>query len=172
MSELNTQLAFVKALWEEFDEISDQLNGISRTIFGPLASELGWEAKEGEPELNKLLRVLVIGEAGLSGDEQVISQAKERYEQFSKGQHDSISPDLRSAVFKIVLKHANEDEESIWNDIRKIYSDESFPVDQRVIALTSLGTGIKSEKVISKTLDLILDEKQVRTQDAWLFFRS
>lgn len=172
MSELSTQLVIVKALWEEFDDISDRLDGISRTIFGPLAAELGWEAKNEEPELNKLLRVLVIGEAGLSGDEQVISEAKKRYEQFSKGDHNAISPDLRSAVYKIVLKHAKDDEESIWNDIWKIYSDESFPVDQRVIALTSLGTGIKSEKVISKTLDLILDEKQVRTQDAWLFFRS
>lgn len=162
----------VKALWEEFDEIRDRLDSLSRTIFGPLASELGWEAKKGEPELNKILRVLVLGEAGLAGDEQVIAQAKKRYEQFSKGRHDAISPDLRSVVYKIMLKHANENEETVWNEIFKIYSDESFPVDQRVIALTSLGTGIKSGKVISNTLQLILDEKQVRTQDAWLFFRS
>jgi hypothetical protein len=75
-------------------------------------------------------------------------------------------------VYKIVLKHANEDEDRVWNEIFNIYNDESFPMDQRVIALTALGSGIKDKMVIANTLNLILDEQQVRTQDAWVFFRS
>jgi aminopeptidase 2 len=82
---LSTQLYIVKSLWENVEEIQTRLENISRDIFGPTASEIGWEVKEGEPELNRLLRVLVLGEAGLAGDEQVISEAKTKYKQFIKG---------------------------------------------------------------------------------------
>lgn len=172
MTELSTQLFVVKSLWENFSDIQSRLEKISRDIFGPLASEVGWEVKAGEPDLNKLLRVLVLGEGGLSGDEKVISEAKRRYEQFIKGDHAAISPDLRSIVYKIVLKNADEDEQAVWDNIFDIYNDESFPMDQRIVALTAVGSTIKDKQVIANTLDLILNEKQIRTQDAWVFFRA
>jgi aminopeptidase 2 len=117
---------------------------------------------------------LVLSEAGIAGDDNVISEAKKRYRQFMNGEHEVLSPDLRSVVYKTMLKQANDENEEnqVWEEIFNIYNDESFPMDQRVIALTSLGNGIKSKNVIAKTLSLIVDEKLVRTQDAWLSFRS
>lgn len=174
MSELSNQIVNAISLWEEFQDIEPSITQIRRSIFSPLAQELGWETKKGEPEMDKLLRVLVLSEAGLAGDDNVISEAKRRYRRFIDGEHDMVSPDLRGVVYRTMLKQARDEkeEDQAWNEIFNIYSDESFPMDQRVIALTSLGNGIQSEAVIAKTLVLITDEEQVRTQDAWMFFRS
>lgn len=174
MAELTNQLSHVVSLWGGFGTIEPRINKIRRDIYAPLAKELGWEYKQGEPELDKLLRVLAISEAGLSGDENVIAETKNRFEKFVDGDHSVVSPDLRYTVFKISLKQASSEEEEnkVWESIFAIYSDESFPIDQNIIALQSLGTGIKYPSVITKTLNLILDDKQVRTQDAWMFFRA
>ncbi|KAI8083890.1 peptidase family M1-domain-containing protein [Thamnidium elegans] len=174
LAELTKQLSHVISLWEGFGTIEPRINKIRRDIYAPLAKELGWESKQGEAELDKLLRVLAISEAGLSGDENVIAETKNRFEKFINGDHSVVSPDLRYTVFKISLKQAsNEEEENkVWESVFAIYSDESFPIDQNIIALQSLGTGIKYPSVITKTLNLILDDKRVRTQDAWMFFKA
>lgn len=174
MAELSRQLDAVVALWEEFPEVEPHLQELRRNLFGPLAKTLGWEDLSNEPELYNLLRVLVISEAGLAGEADVIEEAKKRYNEFISGDHGAISPDLRSIVYRIVLKNAADEKEEgkIWQEIFNIYKDDSFPVDQQVTALTSLGYYIKSDAVISKTLELILDDKQVRTQDAWMFFKG
>ncbi|KAI8639305.1 aminopeptidase [Parasitella parasitica] len=174
LTELSHQLGTVVSLWEEFPEIEPYLQDIRRNLFGPLAKTLGWRTASNEPELYNLLRVLVISEAGLAGDADVVAEAKKRYGQFISGDHAAVSPDLRSTVYKIVLKNAadEQEEDKVWQEIFSIYKDDSFPVDQQVTALTSLGYCIKSNRVISKTLDLISDDKQVRTQDAWMVFKG
>lgn len=174
MTELSSQLDAIVALWEEFPEIEPHLQELRRNLFGPLAKTFGWENLSNESELYNSLRVLVISEAGLAGEADVIEEAKKRYNEFISGNYGAISPDLRSIVYKIVLKNAadEKEEDKIWQEIFNIYKDDSFPVDQQVTALTSLGSHIKSDAVISKTLELILDDKQVRTQDAWMFFKG
>ncbi|CAO3625904.1 unnamed protein product [Mucor fragilis] len=174
LTELSRQLGTVIALWEEFPKIEPHLQQLRRNVFGPTAKALGWKTYTTDPELYTLLRVLVISEAGLAGDKDVIKEAKKRYGQFIGGDHDALSPDLRSIVYRIVLKSAADDQEEdrIWQEIFSIYKNDAFPVDQQVTALTSLAYNIKSERVIRKTLDLILDDKQVRTQDAWMFFKG
>lgn len=174
LSELSRQLGTVIALWEEFPKIEPHLQQLRRNVFGSLVKALGWKNFKTDPELYNLLRVLVISEAGLAGDQDVIDEAKKRYSQFIGGDHDALSPDLRSIVYRIVLKNAadEQEEDRIWQEIFSIYKNEAFPVDQQVTALTSLGYNIKSDRVIRKTLDLILDDQQVRTQDAWMFFKG
>jgi aminopeptidase 2 len=174
LTELSSQLDAVVALWEEFPEIEPHLQELRRNIFGPLAKTLGWESLTNESDLYNLLRVLVISEAGLAGEADVIEEAKKRYNEFISGNYGAISPDLRSIVYRIVLKNAADEmeEDKIWQEIFNIYKDDSFPVDQQVTALTSLGSYIKSDAVVSKTLELILDDTQVRTQDAWMFFKG
>lgn len=173
MSELSTQLTNVASLWEGFEDVKPHLEKMRRDIFSPLAQELGWDVKQGELELDKLLRVLVLSEAGLAGDNNVISEAKNRYEQFINGNYDIVSPDLRNTVYKIVLKQSDDkEEEKVWKEIFNIYNDESFPMDQRVVALQSLGSTIKTKAMIEKTMALVLNEQEVRTQDASVFFRS
>ncbi|KAG1089451.1 hypothetical protein G6F42_019969 [Rhizopus arrhizus] len=174
LTEVSRQLGNVIALWEEFPKIEPHLQQLRRNVFGPIAKALGWKTYTTDPELYNLLRVLVISEAGLAGDQAVIEEAKKRYNQFISGDHDALSPDLRSIVYRIVLKNAADDQEEdkIWQEIFSIYKNDAFPVDQQVTALASLGYNIKSDRVIRKTLDLILDDKQVRTQDAWMFFKG
>lgn len=175
MAEFSHQLNSIISLYDEFADIEPRLQKIRRDIYTPIARSLGWEGSNEEPELNRLLRVLAISEAGLAGDTEVIAEAKKRYTLFMDQKNpDAILPDLRSPVFKIILTNAdNEEEENKrWEEIYGIYHDEAYPMDQRVAALATLGSGIKSERVINKTLALIVDEKNVRTQDATLPFRS
>jgi aminopeptidase 2 len=175
LTEFSHQLSGIISLYEEFTDIEPRLQKVRRDMFAPIAQSLGWESSSTEPELNRLLRVLAISEAGLAGDTDVIAEAKKRYTLFIKNKAlDAISPDLRSSVYRIVLTNAaNEEEENQrWDEIYDIYNNEAYPMDQRVTALATLGSGIKSQRVIDKTLALILDEKSVRTQDAWVPFKS
>lgn len=174
MSELSNQFEYVGLLWQPFDTIKPHLDKIRRDIFAPLAKDLGWESKQDEPELNNLLRVLAISEAGLAGDPAVMTETNLRFQKFIHGDHTTLSPNLRSAVYKISLTQAKteEEENKIWESIFGIYKDTTFPTDQSIIALQSLGYGIKYNSTITKTLNLITDEKQVRTQDAWMFFKA
>jgi aminopeptidase 2 len=175
LTEFSHQLNGIISLYEEFTDIEPRLQKVRRDIFAPIAQSLGWQVSGNEPELNRLLRVLAISEAGLAGDTDVIAEAKKRYAVFVEQKTlEVILPDLRSTVYKIVLKYAaNEEEENQrWEEIYSIYNNEAYPMDQRITALTTLGSGIKSERVIDKTLALILDEQNIRTQDAWMTFRS
>lgn len=72
-----------------------------------------------------------------------------------------------------MLREADaQEEDKVWEEIFQIYNDESFTMDQRVVALQVLGSTIKTDAVIDKTMALILNEKEIRTQDASVFFRA
>ena len=77
---------------------------------------------------------------------------------------------LFTALYFVLLKN-EEEEEKVWEQVLKIYRDETLPTDQRLIALSSLGN-IESKTLIQRYLDMSLDEKEVRGQDSLYVFGS
>ncbi|KAI9183741.1 hypothetical protein H9P43_004659 [Blastocladiella emersonii ATCC 22665] len=101
------ELAHVKTVWAlQGDAINDQLAALSRTIFAPTADRVGWDFPEGESQLDALLRQLVVSVARLNGDKEVVAQAKARFARFVQGDATAVHPNLRGAVYAIVLKNA------------------------------------------------------------------
>lgn len=173
-SQLSTHLSKILSTWyEQPEEIRDGLKALRRSLFAPIAHKLGWEFAESDDYLTNILRVLALTNAGRSNDGEVVEQARKRFWQFVEGNTDALHPNLRGPVYNIVLGAAEneEEEETLWEQVLKIYRDETLPTDQRLIALNSLG-GVKSKALIQRYLDMTMDEKEVRGQDSLYVFGS
>lgn len=173
-SQLSTHLSKILSTWyEQPEEIRDGLKALRRSLFAPIAHKLGWEFAESDDYLTNILRVLALTNAGRSNDGEVVEQARKRFWQFVEGNTDALHPNLRGPVYNIVLGAAEneEEEEKLWEQVLKIYRDETLPTDQRLIALNSLG-GVKSKALIQRYLDMTMDEKEVRGQDSLYVFGS
>ncbi|KAI7900637.1 aminopeptidase [Cokeromyces recurvatus] len=174
-SQLSTHLSKILSVWYlQPEEVRDGLKALRRSLFAPLAHKLGWEFAESDDYLTSNLRALAIANAGRSKDSETVEEAKKRFSQFMEGNMDAIHPNLRGSTYSIVLGAASDDEEEekrVWEEILKIYRDESLPTDQRLIALSALG-GAKSKSLVQRYLEMSLDEKEVRGQDSLYVFRS
>lgn len=172
-SQLSTHISKILSVWyEQPEDTRNGLKALRRSLFAPIAHKLGWEFAETDDYLTNILRVLALTNAGRSNDVETVEQAKKRFWQFVEGNTDALHPNLRGPVYSIVLGAAeNEEEEKLWEEILKIYRDETLPTDQRLIALSSLG-GAKSKALIQRYLDMSIDEKEVRGQDSLYVFGS
>lgn len=173
-SQLSTHISKILSVWyEQPEETRDGLKSLRRSLFAPIAHKLGWEFAETDDYLTNILRVLALTNAGRSNDGETVEQAKKRFWQFVEGNTDALHPNLRGPVYSIVLGAAEneEEEEKLWEEILKIYRDETLPTDQRLIALSSLG-GVKGKALIQRYLEMSLDEKEVRGQDSLYVFGS
>lgn len=77
-------------------------------LLQPQFLRLGWEPRSGEVPGDALLRPKVIGALGTFGDKQIIAGARQRFENFLK-KPDSLPPDLRPAVLKIVGRYSDSE---------------------------------------------------------------
>ncbi|KAI8578103.1 hypothetical protein K450DRAFT_249048 [Umbelopsis ramanniana AG] len=173
-SQISTHLSNILSVWyEQPSEVKDGLNLLRRNLFSPIAHKLGWEFKPTDDYLTNMLRVLVLSNAGRSGDQGIVDEARDRFWRFVKGDNEALHPNLRGPVYNIVLKNANDETEEtqVWEEILKIYENETLTSDQRLAALATLGNA-KSEALINRYLAMSLDEKQVRGQDSVYVFRT
>ncbi|KAL0074682.1 aminopeptidase [Phycomyces blakesleeanus] len=173
-SQLSTHLGNILSTWYgQPPAIRDAIKGLRRSLFAPVAHRLGWEFAATDDYLTNILRVLAISNAGLSKDAATIDEAKRRFWLCAGGDTEALHPNLRGPVYNIVLRAAKDEEEEIrlWDEIHKIYHDQTIPTDQRLIALSALG-GAKSPTLIDRYLQMSLDENEVRGQDSIYVFRS
>ena len=67
---------------------------------------IGWEPQPGERHVNGLLRSMIILKIGIFGHTETIEEARRRFSDHYNGV-SQISPDLRSAVYRIVMSHGD-----------------------------------------------------------------
>ena len=78
----------------------------ARSIIKPLANQLGWDAKPDEtPNVQKLRRTL-LGDLGAWGDQEVIAEARRRFDAFMKD-HSRLGPDDQEVILSIVMRGAD-----------------------------------------------------------------
>ena len=154
-SEIALELASIRSIWwEAKPETVDRLKSFSKEMFSPVAQRLGWEYKKGEGFLTALLRTLAISNAGKSGDATVIAEAQKRFKEFMNGTTEAIHPDLRGAVFSIVLQNGGVVE---YEQVLKLFR-ETRTADQKLIALSALGSA-KTEELLLRTLKFAQTEE-------------
>ena len=157
----------LRVVWRhEPPEARAAINSLLRDIFIPIVSKVGWDSKDGEGELQPMLRSLAIGAAGVAGDETVLFEAGLRFEQYtlSNGER-GIDADLRGAVFEMLLVHRPE---SSLEQLLSLYRRKE-DAGLRIDILECLASVEISH--LHTVLEFILS-KDVRPQDLIFVFRE
>ncbi|KAG0173479.1 hypothetical protein DFQ28_007122 [Apophysomyces sp. BC1034] len=173
-SQLSNHLSKILGAWSgQPQSTRDKLKSLRLQLFAPLAHKLGWESHASDDYLTNLLRVLALSNAGRSNDHDIVEEAKSRFWRFVQGNSNALHANLRGPVYGIVLLTAESEEEEtkIWKELLEIYRDEKLPMDQRLIALRSLGR-TKTPSLIKQYLDMSLDEKDIKAQDVIYVYGS
>ena len=88
----------------------------ARSLLRPTFDSLGWESKEGEPPTAGSLRASLINALGDLNDREIIAGCRERFAKYLV-HTASLTPDLRSAVFAVVGRYADE---QTWNNLHEL----------------------------------------------------
>ena len=119
--------------------MSEHFKKFSKKIVIGLHDKIGWEAKESDGHLSTLLRGMMINllSTFCHDDENVAAEAMRRFKLFQANNSDmkSLPSDMRTSVFKIVLKNGGEAEYEQVKD----YYDQATDNAERKFVLGSLG---------------------------------
>eukprot|EP00038_Savillea_parva_P019402 m.27399 g.27399 ORF g.27399 m.27399 type:complete len:872 (+) comp4409_c0_seq1:61-2676(+) len=146
-------------LFAEPEEVQARLGRYALHLFGPMAKRVGMEPKSTDTHADAMLRSMLVARAGKLGDATIVAECKERFAKFIAGDDKAIHPDIRSAVYSVVLKHGDKTE---FDALIALY-DRLEAQDEKVAVLRSLGSSLKPE-VHQAVVDFALSDK-VRSQD-------
>ncbi|GFS36244.1 glutamyl aminopeptidase [Trichonephila inaurata madagascariensis] len=140
------------------------LQGYIKDLTHDLYKELGWKILDSS--LDSLLQATIISMACYSRNQVCLSDATQNFQNWTRG--EKISPNLRSLALKYGIQ--TTEKESDWNNMWSKYLTEKSPSEKREY-LMSLGR-TKQAHMISKYLELSLDESIVRSQDFFIALNS
>jgi len=161
--EITGFLAKLRAAWMFEDQaIKDALKALTLKLTADKAHSLGWTFSELDGNIQQQFKALMFATAGNMGDKKIIAAAQDMFAKFTAGDREALHPNLRGAVFGIVLANGGEKEyEGVLAEYRTAKQS-----DERNTALRTLGRARQPE-LIQRTLDLAFAGKEVRTQDIY-----
>lgn len=135
-----------------------------RKLVTAKAHDLDWEVEEGGNDGHTIhqFKAMMLESAGLAGEEEIISAARDIFERSLNGGLAAIHPAIRGAVYNIVLENGGSREYEI---ILERYKSASTS-DAKIVALKALGHA-KDLGLAQKTLSLCIDGA-VKPQDIYL----
>jgi puromycin-sensitive aminopeptidase len=97
----------------------DKYHSFVEKLYRDIVENVGWDAKPSEGHLDSLLRSIVLSQAGTFGNQNVISQAKAKFDEYISG-HNPLHPDLRGLVYGLVAQYGNQNTyNTLWDLERK-----------------------------------------------------
>lgn len=151
----NLYFLYQKTIDEPF---SFEVKRVVHEFFRSLFARVGWDPQNGEPYTNVLLRGYVLGVLGKLDDEEIISEANKRFEQYLKNPL-SLNPDIQDAVFSAVAWNGDATSYSKLLELyRKVATQE-----EKIRFLGAL-CSFKDERFLLDTLDFS-QSKEVRSQN-------
>ncbi|XP_068751963.1 puromycin-sensitive aminopeptidase-like [Montipora capricornis] len=129
-----------------------------KKLYEQISREVGWEPKKDEGHLDALLRGLVLGVMGRSGDAATITEARKRFQAHCKGE-STIPADLRSAVYGTVLRHGDA---ATLDAMMKLFREADLH-EEKVRLMRTMGA-VSQPELIKKVLEFSLSS-EVRSQD-------
>ncbi|CRL03424.1 CLUMA_CG016271, isoform A [Clunio marinus] len=157
-SSIATSLSKLKNILSHTD-LSDQFNSYGIQLFGPIAQQLGWDAKSKESHLDTLLRSLVISRLVSFNCQQTCDEAKRRFYLHKEGKQ-TLPADLRMACYRALLQSANTE---VYEEMLNLYRATDLHEEKDRIS-RALGS-IKDFKLLQKVLQFAMSD-EVRAQDA------
>jgi len=147
----------------ERTEYRPKFDAFCRKLYSKIGAKLGWDPKSGECHTDGMLRPLVLGRLGRSGDESVLTEARRRFKDYVDAKGDMV-PDLRGVVFALVAKN---DGQTAYDSLQAIFEKSDFSEVQRQ-ALVSMARTVVPD-LQKRVLDYAMSEK-VRLQDLHMVF--
>ncbi|OZJ06731.1 hypothetical protein BZG36_00345 [Bifiguratus adelaidae] len=171
--DIHNRLVPIFASWaDQPQDIQKGLRKLGVKLFSKVADRLGWECQENEGVLTGLLRATAIDAAGNNGYTPVVKEAIARFQKTQQGDDKAIHPNLRRAVYSIVLSQGDDAlKHEAYDYIFKLYTDAQLPIDHRMIALECLIL-VDDEALVRKTLNMGLDAELVQSQDILTVYRN
>ena len=162
--EIISRLSAVRATWIfEDQKTKDALKSLQRDLVSEKAHQLGWAFKDSDGHVEQQFKSLLFGSSALSGYEETQKAAFDMFAKFRAGDHSALHPNLRSAIYAIVLQEGGEEEyDAVLKEYRTAKTSE-----ERNTALRALGRTRKPE-LIQRTLALPLHSEEVKPQDIYL----
>ncbi|KAE8348860.1 peptidase family M1-domain-containing protein [Aspergillus coremiiformis] len=159
-SQIYSSLANLRSVFSQNEPVASGLKKFALKLASPAAYRIGWEFNLDDEYLFVQLRKLLIGMAGLAGDEKVVAEAKRRFELWNTGQEKSaIHTNLRSVIFGINVSEGGRNE---FDSVKEEYL-KTDSVDGKEICLTALGA-TKDAGLVKDYLDFVFSDK-VAIQD-------
>ncbi|KAH8820428.1 aminopeptidase-like protein [Xylogone sp. PMI_703] len=153
-----SSLSNVKSVFGEDEAITNGLKKFILYLIGPAVERIGWESGANEDFLTTQLRALLILTAGLNGHEQVITEAKRRFDLYISGNDKSaIHPSLRTAVFGITIREGDDKE---FAALKKEWY-ETKSVDGKETILRALGR-LQTPELLSQYLEFLFTDVPVQ----------
>lgn len=132
-------LGQLDTIMSDDEEMSGMFRTFARGIVMNLCDAVGWESKESDGHLSVLLRSIMINllSTFCSDDDTVYKEASRRFALFLENHDDTkaLPGDMRSSVFKIVLKRGGAE---VYGQIKTYFDTASDSAEKRFV-LGSLG---------------------------------
>ncbi|CAF3284331.1 unnamed protein product [Rotaria sp. Silwood2] len=142
----------------EYTDYFDEFKKYNLDLFSTIQKKLGWNAKPDEDPLLTMLRPMILTFVGKSGNQEVINEARKRFERHLAG--DLIDPNFRETVYILVSRYGDENTQ---DTLRKLYGAADM-TEEKVRLLRSMGQSLKL-KIIEDTLKFVFESDNVRMQD-------
>jgi aminopeptidase N len=129
----------------------------AKPVLERLLAGVGWDPAPGENGDIKMLRVTLIGALSSLDDEEVVRQARERFERFV---HDpgSLQPDLRREVVRVVAVHADA---AAWEQLHDLARSARSGIEKdRYFGTLGLA---EDPKLAQRALELTLTDEMEPT---------
>ncbi|CAF4080772.1 unnamed protein product, partial [Adineta steineri] len=145
----------------EYTDYFNQFKNYRLNLCSSIQSKIGWDAKLNENPLVAMLRPIILTLMGKSGDQTIIDEAKNRFQQHING--NLIDPNIRPAVYVVVSHYGDENTQE---ELQKLYKTADIN-EEKVRLLTAMGQSLNPAS-IEKTLQFVFEGDNVRMQDAYI----
>ncbi|MDA1216088.1 MAG: ERAP1-like C-terminal domain-containing protein, partial [Chloroflexi bacterium] len=124
-----------------------------------IVATVGWEPAPGEGHLDSLLRSTVLGQAGIYGNTDVLSEAKRRFEGYLSNPV-SLSPDLRGVAYSLA---AHQGDQAVYDQLWEL--ERKTDLQEEKMRLLGSISRFKQPDLLQETLRRSLTD-EIRAQDA------
>ena len=158
----STELAEREQIIHVLDFINRLLSGSSeqekfqryaRSLLRPTFDAVGWETKPEQAAAAPNLRASLITALGKLDDPKVVANCCERFKAFFANPQ-SLAPDLRPAVFRVVGRYADE---ATWNELHQL-GLKTMSIEEKQNYYDALA-GAMDPKLVKKTLLIALTDE-------------
>jgi aminopeptidase 2 len=137
--EMLTRTGEIRAAWMfEEEDVKEALKAFRLELVSKKAHEIGWDFSDSDGHVLQQFKNLLFGVAGIGGDEKIKTAAFNMFNKFKAGDRSAIHPNLRGAVYNIVLANGGAEEVCIprltmltMRSANNLFSTTSFSTRSR-----------------------------------------
>ena len=162
LASVNVAHNLASLYFRTFDEpFVEEIKSYTINYFRKILSKLGWEPKKTDKHTDALLRTFTISVLGKMNDDDVTTEALEKYKKFLKSP-SSLSPDLIESICSIAAWNGNS---KTFVELKKLYTNAKT-MEEKLRFLGAM-CGFQDKKLLLKTLDFS-QTSEVRSQNMQL----